>query len=371
MRILSLSNCPLDPNLGSGKTRLARSGGLRQRGHQVDVWGPDALLRPLARRAGFRLGLAWSARRALARADLNSVDLVEFCGAEFWWATRWLAVQRPRPLIVAHSDGLELLASQRLAAAGQKTAGRLESLLPWFDLERCSTQAFTRADRFAALCRLDVEHVLQQGLFSPDHAAIIPPGLDTAFLGRAFNPRRENTVVFLGSWTARKGIRHLVPVMTRFLTTHPEWRFVLIGCAGSSAMIRAAFTGDVASRVQVAARLSVEEIIQQLERAKILFFPSEYEGFGLAAAEAMACGCAAVLTPTGLGGDLRSDEEAMLCNFGDEPAMLVALTELALNEERRDAIARAGRASVQRLDWRQSIEQLERAYLRWTNAARP
>lgn len=371
MRILSLSNCPLDPCLGSGKTRLARTGGLRERGHEVEVLDTDAILRPLVRRAGFRLGLAWSARQALAKADLSSFDLVEFCGAEFWWATRWLAAQRRRPLIVAHTDGLELLASARLAAAGQKTPGRLETWLPFFDLERCSTQAFTRADRFAALCRLDVEHVIQRGLFSPDHATVIPPGLDAAFLGRPFRPQRDNTIVFLGSWTARKGIAHLVPVMTRFLTTHPAWRFVLIGCSGSSEAIRSAFAGDVASRLQVAPRLSIDEIVQQLERAKILFFPSEYEGFGLATGEAMACGCAAVLTPTGLGGDLQPNREAMICGFGDEAAMSAALDDLAANEARREEMARAGWASVQRLDWRQSIERLERTYLSWIRSSSP
>lgn len=370
MRVLSLSNCPLDPCLGSGKTRLARTGGLRQRGHRVEAWDTDFLLRPSVRRLGFRLGLAWSARRALAKADLTSFDLVEFCGAEFWWATRWLATQHPRPLIVAHSDGLELLANLRLAAAGQKTRGRIETWLPFCDLERCSAQAFTRADRFAGLCRLDVEHIVHHRVFSPDHATVIPPGLDAAFLGRLFVGARENTVVFLGSWTARKGIAHLVPVITRFLTTHPEWRFVLIGCSSSSESIRAVFSGEIASRIQIAPRLSVDDVIRQLERAKILFFPSEYEGFGLATAEAMACGCAAVLTPTGLGGDLRPNQEALICDFGDEAAMLKALTDLAANESQREAIARAGWASVQRLDWNRSIERLESTYLDWTNSTR-
>jgi glycosyltransferase involved in cell wall biosynthesis len=370
VRILSLSNCPLDPCLGSGKTRLARTGGLRERGHIVETWDTGLLLRPVARRLGFRLGLAWSARRALARVDLTSFDLVEFCGAEFWWATRWLAAQDPRPLIVAHTDGLELLANLRLAAAGQKARGRTETWLPFFDLERASAQAFVRADRFAALCRLDVEHVISERLFSPGNAVVIPPGLDAIFLGRPFVRQRENTVVFLGSWTPRKGIAHLIRVMTRFLTAHPEWRFVLIGCSGSSETIRTAFAGDIASRVHVAPRLSVNEVVRHLESAKILFFPSEYEGFGLATAEAMACGCAAVLTPTGLGGDLQADREAKICRFGDEMAMLAAVTDLAANDEKREAVARAGHASVQRFDWRRAIDRLDSTYLAWTRLAR-
>ena len=40
MKILSLSTCPLDPLLGSGKTRLRWSEGLRELGHTVDMAEP-------------------------------------------------------------------------------------------------------------------------------------------------------------------------------------------------------------------------------------------------------------------------------------------------------------------------------------------
>lgn len=40
MRILSLTNCPLDPKSGSGKTVLMYSQGLRNLGQFVDVAEP-------------------------------------------------------------------------------------------------------------------------------------------------------------------------------------------------------------------------------------------------------------------------------------------------------------------------------------------
>jgi hypothetical protein len=40
MKILSLTNCPLDPNLGSGKTVLSYTQGLRELGHTIDVADP-------------------------------------------------------------------------------------------------------------------------------------------------------------------------------------------------------------------------------------------------------------------------------------------------------------------------------------------
>src|SRR5215213_9665201 len=64
VRILSLSNSPLDPTLGSGKTVLRWSEGLRRHGHECHVLGSDSLLAPpWSRRPGKRFWLALSASR--------------------------------------------------------------------------------------------------------------------------------------------------------------------------------------------------------------------------------------------------------------------------------------------------------------------
>ena len=367
MRILSFGNSPLDPRFGSGKTRLAWSQGLRALGHDVETRDPASLLTPWSRRLGFRLGLAWAARRAMARADLARVDVVEFCGAEFWWATRWLAGRRRRPMILAHTDGLELLASERLAAAGRASRGQLERWLPGLDLERRSRQAFTRADRFAALCQLDVKYVVDRGLFAPAHAALASPGLDAIFLGRPWQPEREDVLVFFGSSSARKGVHHLGAVAGRFLADHPAWRLLVLGAPGQAEQFRSGFDPAVWPRVEVAPKLAVGEVVARLERAKVLYSPSEYEGFGLAVAEAMACGCAAVVTPTGFGAELADGTEALGCAFGDRAAMLRALATLADDEAVRRRIAQAGWARVQSLSWPDSVRRFERTLAGWLN----
>ena len=369
MRILSFGNCPMDPTLGSGKTRLARSEGLRAKGHQVETWDSPRLFQRWAGRLGVRLGLACSARRVIAGRNLRDYDLIEFFGIEFWWATRWVRQQRRHPLIVAHTDGLELLAYERLAGAARSASapaasGKLERWLP-FDYAHCATQAFSRAERFAALCQLDVDFVVRRGLFAAAHTQTIPPGLDPEYLGRAYVETRENVVAFFGSWTDSKGIEHLTPVLRRFLGANPAWRFSVIGAPSAAAAVHAAFGAELAGRVEVAPKLPVAEIARRLDRVKILIAPSEYEGFGLATAEAMGCGCAAIVTPTGFAGELQPGLEAMVCDFGDRHAMEHALGELARSDARREAVGRAGWARVQRLRWADAIELLEKTYQRW------
>ena len=135
MRILALSNCLLDHASGSGRTRLAWADGLRALGHEVTtVESIELLGGSEGAPAGRRLRMVRGAWRWLRRHRPRRYDVVEFYGAEFWLATWWLSRQPERPLLVAHTDGLEMLAEERLrplrpdgAAAGRwgKTVGAL------------------------------------------------------------------------------------------------------------------------------------------------------------------------------------------------------------------------------------------------------
>ena len=86
-------------------------------------------------------------------------------------------------------------------------------------------------------------------------------------------------------------------------------------------------------------------------------------------AEAMACGLAAVTTPTGFGADLHDGEEALVCPFGDVRAMQGAITQLLDDEPARVRIAEAGWRRVQTLRWETSVDRLDAIYRRWVAEA--
>src|SRR4030081_2029164 len=58
MKILTLSNCPLDEAQGSGYVIVNYARHLRLRGHQVDLLGPDELALPRSGRRAIRYRLA-------------------------------------------------------------------------------------------------------------------------------------------------------------------------------------------------------------------------------------------------------------------------------------------------------------------------
>jgi glycosyltransferase involved in cell wall biosynthesis len=119
-------------------------------------------------------------------------------------------------------------------------------------------------------------------LFSPDPAVARDPN-EILCVGRASDPN--------------KGVETLIEALPAlpdpvFLTLvdddHP----------GHGARRRARELG-CADRVRIAGRVPVDELVGLYRRAALVVVPSRYEGFGLPAAEAMACGTPVVASAAG------------------------------------------------------------------------
>jgi glycosyltransferase involved in cell wall biosynthesis len=354
--------------LGSGKTRLRWSEGLRRLGHDVDVLEPRTFeLWPGARR-GLRFRQAVGALGAvLRRVRAQDYDLVEFFGGEFGLATARLSRAPRRPLIVAHTDGFELLASER-ARVYDPPAGPLRLARRWYRHhahDRLSRAAFVYADAFVTGCEADRKRVIELQLFVPERTAVIAPGVDGEYLAARRQPSREARVAFVGTWIPRKGVRYIVDVMNEVLQARPGLKLDLYGTAAPAHDVLQFFAPAVRRQITVFRRLSNEDLATGLSKAQVFFFPAQYEGFGMALAEAMACGCAPVTTPTGFGAELRDGAEALICAFDDAPAMKRAVSALLDDAALRARVAAAAAKRVQSLTWAAQIGNLEATYVSW------
>jgi glycosyltransferase involved in cell wall biosynthesis len=96
----------------------------------------------------------------------------------------------------------------------------------------------------------------------------------------------------------------------------------------------------------------------------IFAVPSTWEGFGVAAAEASACGLPIVSTGVhGLPDVVRHNVTGLLVPAKDTNAMAAALESLVEDPKRRRALGAAGRAYVsEHYDWGMNAAQMETIY---------
>lgn len=110
-----------------------------------------------------------------------------------------------------------------------------------------------------------------------------PPGIDHA---ACHQDDAKSTVLFVGKLESRKGLDSVMEVARRL----PEIPFEVVGWSDDLDRIRA----GAPDNVKVLGMLSGGPLFDAYARARIFFFPSHAETFGLVIVEAMASGCAVV-----------------------------------------------------------------------------
>ncbi len=366
MRVLTLSNCPLDAALGSGYVALGYAAGLRARGHQVDILGPPDYepFHRFRRAIRYRqaLGMAAACRRRLAQAEY---DVVELYGGEAWLALSLLARRRRRRfLLVCHSNGLETHAAEALAAAPGAAGPR-----PWWQIGHGALFAhgFRAADAIVTVAEYDRAYALRQGYAAADRVLAIDNPLPESLLGLEVTFARRPILGYCGSWLPRKGTALMESDLPALLRDFPAWRLVLVG-VGAAFRAERHFPADVLPRISVVPFAERgTELAALYQSFAITLAPSIYESFGLAAAEAMACGSALVASPVGFAAGLRQGEEAALLPTAASPALYDTVRALIEDAGRREQIARGGHLRVQALRWERAVDELEAAYLGWSS----
>lgn len=367
MRILTLSNCQLRASEGSGGIVLTMAEGLRQRGHTVDLVGPDDYevaqwFRPRAISYRQACGMHRFVTQTLRR---RSYDILEIYGGEAGPTFRRLRRNSSRPLLISHSNGLEPHVHRCLAG--------IEDTKPrWWQFDRSPWMAagFRAADGIVVLSEFDREYGLHEGYQPPDRIATVTPGLHDAFIGLPLRVEREPVIGFCGNWLPRKGIKLIAEALPRVLREFPAARALLVG-VGAKFSATEWFPADVLPRIEALPWVEGRpELIRQYQRMSCALMPSYYESFGLVAAEAMACGAVAIASKSGFGTSLHSGEDSLVVDpltaEGLERAIRTVITDDAL----RRRLAAAGHNRAQTMGWAPAIEKLEKTYLGWLRESR-
>jgi glycosyltransferase involved in cell wall biosynthesis len=359
MRVLTVSNVPLEASLGSGYVILGYVEQLRSRGHDVTTLEPRQYFRfprwPGARRLRLLLGYTAAVRRALAA---RPYDVVELWGGEAWRIARELAPRPARPLLVGRSNGFETLRARDLASVlgppRASWAGRR------FDRWQDVPAAFRAVDLLTTVSERETAFALAERYQPADRIVTLPNPLSAEWHAELPGSSRPQVLAYFGSWLPVKGSALLPTLFSAALRAHPAWRGRIVGPA--PAEIAPHFPDDVRARIEFVPHVSDKAHLRRLYLdSAIVLLPSIYESFGLVAAEALACGCALVASPTGWAASL-APSAAVLVAERSPAAWIAALLPLLADEPRRRELAMAGRASTRTLRWPEAGERLEAAY---------
>jgi len=114
--------------------------------------------------------------------------------------------------------------------------------------------------------------------------------------------------------------------------------------------------------VRFSGRLTREELAQRYSAAQIAVVPSLYEGFGLPAAEAMACGTPVIATTGGALPEVVGDA-GILVPPGNADALAASIKQLLDDKQARQRMSEAGRKRVEeKFSWEEAARETLKVY---------
>jgi glycosyltransferase involved in cell wall biosynthesis len=213
-----------------------------------------------------------------------------------------------------------------------------------------------RAVAVIAVSRTTAHDAQRLWRLDPARVRVIPLGVDERFrvgdraaASASVAARwglRNPFVLAVGALEPRKGLEVLIDAAARAARDGGGWRLALAGRPGhrgAQLERRAAAAGG-----RLLGGVTDSELVELYRAADVVAMPSLYEGFGLPALEAMACG-APVVVAGGSGGLVETSRPAALVVDRRDPAAW--LDGIAAALARRDVLSRAGAAHAARFSW--------------------
>jgi glycosyltransferase involved in cell wall biosynthesis len=336
---------------------LARRGrfevvGMAHRVPQRDGWMRDHGIGFEAQEAPY--GLLWQQAllpRRLARGD---VDL-------FWSPLQTLPLLGGTPSVVTVHDLTTLLLPEthRLKVRVTQVPFLARSLARARRIvaDSHATAADVRAFYPEAADRLRVIWAGVEPRFRPAAAAAVAatraelgcPGGYVLYAG-TLEPRK-NVGLLLDAWLAlRDELDELPPLL---LAGGYGWK---------SRRLQAQLAAAAEDGVRLLGRLDEDRHLQVLQAARCFVYPSLYEGFGLPAVEALACGVPTIVTDTSSLPEVVGDA-ALLVDTHDPGDLAAAMRRVLVEPELAADLAARGPRQAARFSWERSAEQLEEVLL--------
>ena len=167
-------------------------------------------------------------------------------------------------------------------------------------------------------------------------------------------------ILSVGDLQPRKNQIGLIRAFARLVKAYPQFKQDLV-LAGKETWFadqvhRAARDSGVSDRIRFFGFVSDRDLLQLYNACDLFVFPSFYEGFGLPALEAMACGRAVVCSHTSALPEVV-DGAAILFDPYSTDQMVRAIADLLLDSELRQRMERLGLQRAAHFSWQKTAQR--------------
>jgi glycosyltransferase involved in cell wall biosynthesis len=221
----------------------------------------------------------------------------------------------------------------------------------WHSFLRMQTKVVRRLRNVVTVSDRSRQDIARDFGLQPAGISLVYNGIDTEVF-RPLEGVERNPLRLMATCSADaplKGLRYLLKAHARLLREFPDLELLLVGKprpgGQTEKLIRRL---GIADHIRFVSNISTEQMVRYYAEASVAVVPSVYEGFGLPAGEAMACGVPVVSTDGGALPEVVGDA-GVIVPARDAEALALAIADLLREPERREALSRQGRQRIEEL----------------------
>jgi glycosyltransferase involved in cell wall biosynthesis len=172
-------------------------------------------------------------------------------------------------------------------------------------------------------------------------------------------------ILFVGNTKPHKGLHILLRAFKEVLEVASDIDLVFVGgpVSGNEDLQRLISSFDLAGKVRSLGRLPDGELVLAYGGAEMLVLPSLYEGFGLPALEAMACGIPVIVSDAASLPEIVGDA-AIICGTGKPDAFADAMMSLLRDSHLKADMIKRGLKHASTFSWKVTAQKTMDVYNR-------
>ena len=234
----------------------------------------------------------------------------------------------------------------------------------WFLFINMQIKVARRLSHIITVSQTACRHIAKTFEIPEDKLRVIYNGIDTDIFSPfpKVNHLKNRLLVVISRDTAVKGLRYMLEALAILRQKHNLELIVVAKETDNSTTKELIINLGIKDYVKFIDEIDTAELVNQYRLANIVAIPSIYEGFGLPAAEAMACGVPVVSTTAGALPEIVGDA-GILVPPADAKALAEAISALVVSPNKRKHLSEMGRKRVmQMFNWRNTAQRTADVY---------
>jgi glycosyltransferase involved in cell wall biosynthesis len=234
----------------------------------------------------------------------------------------------------------------------------------WFSFINMQMKVARRLSHIITVSQTARRHIADTFRIPQDKLRVIYNGIDTDVFSPSPKVARldNRLVVVISRDTPVKGLRFMLEALAVLRHKYDLELIVVAKGTDNRNTQRLLTTLGIRDYVKFIDEIDTTELVNQYRLASLVVVPSVYEGFGLPAAEAMACGAPTVSTTAGALPEVVGDA-GILVPPADVKALVDAISSLVVNQNKRKHLSQVGRRRiVQMFNWRNTAKHTVDVY---------